>query len=121
MNLNITFTEAACTYIKKMLSKEQGIGFRLTIKKQGCSGYAYVPKIISEINPKDQLIEMNDLNIFVDVTWLHLMQGLKVDYVEEEIAGLKQKRLVFINPNESSRCGCGESFHVESPIKSSEQ
>lgn len=113
MNIDISFTDAACTYIKKMLSKENGIGFRLTIKKQGCSGFAYIPKIISEINPQDHLIETHELKIFIDVAWMHLMQGLQVDYVEEEVLGIKQKRLVFINPNETSRCGCGESFHVE--------
>jgi Fe-S cluster assembly iron-binding protein IscA len=31
----------------------------------------------------------------------------------EEGHGLKQKRLVFINPKEKGRCGCGESFTIE--------
>lgn len=110
----ITFTDAACGYIKKMLEKEQGIGFRLSIKKTGCSGYSYLPAIVAKVNPTDIHFETaNGLTIFVDATWLHLLQGLHVDYVEEEKSGLKQKRLIFTNPNEASRCGCGESFHVE--------
>lgn len=113
MNLNITFTDAACEYIKKMQEKEHGVGFRLTIKKTGCSGYSYLPTIVAEINANDLCFTTNDLKIFVDPTWLHLLQGLHVDYIEEEKSGLKQKRLLFTNPNESSRCGCGESFHVE--------
>lgn len=113
MNSMITFTDAACSYIKKMLEKEQGIAFRLSVKKTGCSGYSYLPAIVDKANPSDMHIEISQgLTVFVDPTWLHLLQGLQVDYVEEEKSGLKQKRLVFTNPNESSRCGCGESFHV---------
>jgi iron-sulfur cluster assembly accessory protein len=114
MGAMVTFTDAACRYIKKMLEKEQGIGFRLSVKKTGCSGYSYLPVVVEKANPTDVHFETaNGLNIFVDVVWLHLLQGLHIDYVEEEKSGLKQKRLIFINPNESSRCGCGESFHIE--------
>lgn len=110
----ITFTDAACAYIKKMLDKNHGIGFRLSIKKTGCSGHAYLPSVVEKINPTDIQFETeNGLTIFVDATWLSVLQGLNVDYIEEEKSGLKQKRLVFTNPNESSRCGCGESFHIE--------
>lgn len=111
---NITVTKSAVVYIQKMLAKEQGIGLRLTIKKTGCSGYAYLPLIVKEINPKDIQIEFDDhINIFVDSTWLNLLNGIKIDYLEEDKLGLRQKRLVFINPNEKNRCGCGESFHVD--------
>lgn len=114
MNVEITFTEAACAYIKKMLEKSHGAGFRLSVKKTGCSGYSYLPKIVETINPADISLDIEDgLKIFVDPLWLHLLQGVQVDYVEEEKSGLKQKRLVFTNPKESGRCGCGESFHIE--------
>ena len=113
MNPSITLTEAACDYIKKSVQKQQGVGFRLSVKKTGCSGYSYLPSICKEINAKDFPIENDGIKIFIDTTWLHLLDGLQVDYVEEEKSGLKQKRLVFTNPNESSRCGCGESFHIE--------
>lgn len=110
MSIEMTFTPAACEYIKKRLIKENGVGFRLTIKKTGCSGYSYVPAIVTELNKSDLVVEQNDLNIYVDVTWQHLFDGVMVDYVEEEKAGIKQKRLVFHNPKEANRCGCGESF-----------
>lgn len=114
MNPNMTFTDAACGYIKKMLEKNHGVGFRLSIKKTGCSGYSYLPAIIDKINSSDLAFTIADgVTIYVDTVWLELLQGLQVDYVEDEKTGLKQKRLVFTNPNESSRCGCGESFHIE--------
>lgn len=114
MNPNITFTEAACVYIKKMLEKKQGTGFRLSIKKTGCSGYSYLPSVIDKPNSADIAFEIDGgVMVYVDTVWLELLQGLHIDYVEEDKSGLKQKRLVFTNPKESSRCGCGESFHVE--------
>ena len=114
MNPTIIFTDAASTYIKKMLEKDNGIGFRLSIKKTGCSGYSYSPAVIKTVNPADIQFELaNGVSIFIDATWQHLLQDLQIDFVEEEKAGLKQKRLVFTNPNEASRCGCGESFHIE--------
>ena len=114
MSLQITVTEAASLYIKKMLMQKHGIGFRLSIKKTGCSGYAYSPSIVDTINPLDMTFEAEgELKICVDAKWSALLNGLKIDYIEEEKSGLKQKRLVFTNPNESTRCGCGESFHIE--------
>ena len=113
MTTNITFTEAAIVYIKKMLEKNNGIGFRLSVKKTGCSGYSYQPAIVESVNPEDIRIETDGMKVFIDPKWLHLLQNIKVDYLEEDKTGLKQKKLVFTNPNEASRCGCGESFHVE--------
>jgi iron-sulfur cluster assembly protein len=114
MNPNITFTDAACAYIKKKLKSDKGAGFRLSVKRTGCSGYSYLPAIVEKAHTGDVVFDIaNGVKIFVDTVWLELLQGLQVDYVEEEKSGLKQKRLVFTNPNEASRCGCGESFHVE--------
>ncbi len=91
MNPNIKFTDAACDYIKKMLEKQGGIGFRLSIKKTGCSGYSYLPAIINEINPNDYVFEIGEhIKIYVDKTWMDLLQNLQIDYVEEEKSGLKQ-------------------------------
>ncbi|VVC74741.1 Iron-binding protein IscA [Aquicella siphonis] len=114
MNLDITLTEAARDYIKKMLEQKHGAVFRLSVKKTGCSGYSYFPSLVDHANPADRAIETPEgFKVYIDTAWLDLLQGLRIDYVEENKTGLKQKRLVFTNPNESSRCGCGESFHVE--------
>lgn len=110
----ITITEAAVGHIKNMLEKDQkNIGFRLSIKKTGCSGYAYVPDIISEIKQNDIYFMQQDLPVYVDPDCEQFVSGLVIDYVADNNIGLKQKRLVFINPNEKNRCGCGESFTVD--------
>jgi iron-sulfur cluster assembly protein len=114
MNLDFTVTAAACDFIKKNIALKNGIGFRLSIKKTGCSGYSYVPAVIDIAHKDDIKIEIKDgITFYVDAACLDILRGVTIDYVEEEKTGLKQKRLVFINPNETSRCGCGESFHID--------
>lgn len=113
MNSLINLTDAAIIHIKNMMSKKtDSIGFRLSIKKTGCSGYAYVPDIIKEKNEKDIYFLCNDLPVYIDPECEVFVKGLIIDYVADNV-GLKQKRLVFINPNEKNRCGCGESFTVD--------
>lgn len=109
----VKITPAASAYINKMVKKDNGIGFRLSVKKTGCSGYSYYPQVIATAVASDQVEEIDGVSIYIDTSWLHLLRDVEIDYVEEDKSGLKQKRLVFTNPNESSRCGCGESFHVE--------
>lgn len=114
MQTNITITTAAEEFIEKTLAKNAGMGFRVSVKKTGCSGYSYVPAIIDKTNPNDTTFTTpSGIVIFIDTAWLDLLNDLHIDYVEEGKSGLKQKRLVFTNSKESGRCGCGESFHVE--------
>ena len=114
MNPLITITTEADTHIQKMLAEKKGIGFRLSIKKTGCSGYAYVPAVIEKIESNDlHFVTESGLAIYIDPQCESLVKNLVIDYVLESGQGLKQKRLVFINPNEKNRCGCGESFTIE--------
>lgn len=111
----MTITPAAADYLQKMIAKNTATkGLRISIKKTGCSGYSYFPSLIEEINPSDIKVELApQVIIYVDSAWLNLLEGVHIDYTEEDKSGLKQKRLVFTNPKEASRCGCGESFHIE--------
>lgn len=111
----ITLTDAAFAHIQSMMEKQPGsCGFRLSIKKTGCSGYAYVPQIIEKMEPSDIHFAQDTLDIYIDPASESFIKGVVVDYVADiDSLGLKQKRLVFINPNEKNRCGCGESFTIE--------
>lgn len=115
MSTTFTLSDTAVTHIQKMLEKFAGIAFRITIKKTGCSGYTYHPEIVKTISDADISFVSHDITICLDKKWLHLLQTLHVDFVANKM-GLKQQRLIFINPKESSKCGCGESFHIEDQI-----
>lgn len=110
----ISLTDSAVSHIKKMMDKTQNAkGFRLSLKKTGCSGFAYVPDIIEKVNTDDfHFIAQQALDVYVARDHENFLSGLIIDYCDDN-TGLKQKRLVFINPNEKNRCGCGESFTTD--------
>ena len=106
----ISLTEAAADYVRKCITKQgKGIGLRVGVKKGGCSGLSYEVDF-AENTEKDDLIFPidNQLNIYVDKEAFEFLKGTRLDYITE---GLNAK-LVFLNPNETVRCGCGESFGV---------
>lgn len=114
METKLMVTDAAKTYLRKKLEQSSGAGLRLSIKKTGCSGYSYVPTIVENVNAQDTAVNVDaGVTVFLDTTWLHLLEDVAIDYVEDEKTGLKQKRLVITSQKESGRCGCGESFHIE--------
>lgn len=112
--MNISLTPNAILHVKQLLAKKpNALGFRLSVKTTGCSGMAYLPTIIDTVIADDISFLADDVPVFVDPKALPYIDGLVIDYVTEESMGLKQKRMVFINPNEKGRCGCGESFTVD--------
>jgi len=70
---------------------------------------AYVIEFVDEVNDgEDVLFEDNDVTIVVDKKSLVYLDGTIIDYTKEGLnEGFK-----FTNPNESDRCGCGESFII---------
>lgn len=106
----LQFTDKAVEHIKKSLSRFPKGGFRLTVKKTGCSGYKYVPEVVPEPKEGDiQFKSSQDLIVFLDPAWLEVLKGVQVDLVSKSLG---QKQLVFYNPNVTGECGCGESFNL---------
>ena len=48
------------------------------------------------------------VKLFVDPTSVMFIVGSEMDWEESAMAS----RFTFTNPNETARCGCGESFTV---------
>lgn len=114
MHINLHVTDVASDYLASVIEKQQGVGLRLTIKKTGCSGFSYAPAVVKTVDMNDIVMIISPhVTLYIDPAWAHLLNGVEIDFIEEDKSGLKQKRLTFTNPNESSRCGCGESFHIE--------
>ncbi len=106
----LQFTDKALEHIKKSLARFNNGGFRLSVKKTGCSGYKYIPEILAEPKANDfEFTTEQGLRVFVDSAWLKVVKGTRVDLKDK---GFGQKQLVFDNPNVAGECGCGESFHL---------
>jgi iron-sulfur cluster assembly protein len=110
----VTLTENAARQIRKQLAKRgKGLGLRLGVKKQGCSGFAYTFDYADELQVGDQVFESHDANVVVDASSLVYLDGSSVDFVRD---GLNDSFRVG-NPNVDNTCGCGESFSVREAAK----
>lgn len=107
--MSISLTESAATRVKTFLaSRGHGIGLRLSVRKTGCSGFAYVVNYADETQPGDVVFEDRGIKVCVDPESLPLIDGTTVDFVKQ---GLNEA-FRFRNPNVKGECGCGESFSV---------
>ena len=106
----ITLSDKAANRIKEIMSgaKDDSIGVRVAVKSGGCAGMSYVMEYTKKINPNDEIIEDKGVKLFVDAAAVMYLLGTEMDYKKEDFSS----SFVFNNPNESERCGCGESFKV---------
>lgn len=106
----ITLTEAAAERARKLMAKaEKPVqGLRVGVRNKGCSGLSYFVEYADAPKKFEDVIEDKGVRIFIDPTSVMFLLGTEMDYVEDKL----QSGFVFRNPNEKSRCGCGESFNV---------
>ena len=107
--MSVTLTEAAAKHVQKYLARRgKGVGLRLGVKTSGCSGMAYKPEFADQVEPDDKVWESFGVKVLVDEKSLPYLDGPELDYTREGL----QEGFKFHNPNEKSRCGCGESFQI---------
>ena len=104
----ITLSDNAANRIKEIMSNNEknSIGVRVGVKSGGCAGMSYIMEYAKEINPTDEIIEDKGVKVFIDPSAIMYLLGTEMDYKKEEFSS----SFVFKNPNETERCGCGESF-----------
>ena len=106
----ISLSNNAANRIKDIMSnaEKDSIGVRVGVKSGGCAGMSYIMEYTKEVNPSDEVIEDKGVKLFVDPGAIMYLLGTEMDYKKEEFSS----SFVFKNPNETERCGCGESFKV---------
>ena len=111
MNPIIKLSENAALRIKEIManSEKNSLGVRVSVKTGGCAGMSYVMEYTKEVNPNDEIIEDKGVKVYVDSAAVMYLLGTEMDYKTEELSS----SFVFNNPNETERCGCGESFKIE--------
>ena len=110
--LAITVTAKAAEKIKQQISgrakSTPRSGIRVGIKGGGCSGLSYVIEFCDEPRAKDRLFELDGARVYVDPKSLIYLNGTTLDFVDT----FQQKGFKFVNPQQRSECGCGESFSL---------
>ena len=106
----IKLSDNAALRIKEIMANAEKdyIGIRVSVKSGGCAGMSYVMEYTKEINPNDEVIDDKGVRVFIDTAAVMYLLGTEMDYKKEELSS----SFVFNNPNETERCGCGESFKI---------
>ena len=106
----ITLSERAAERVKQIISqaKEPIVGLRVGVASGGCAGMSYIMEYAKTTNPNDEVIEDKGVKVFIDPKAIMYLLGTEMDYKKEEFSST----FVFKNPNETERCGCGESFKI---------
>ncbi len=106
----ITLSDNAANRIKEIMSKAEKdlVGLRVGVKSGGCAGMSYMMEYTKEVKPNDEVIEDKGVKLFVDPGAIMYLLGTEMDYKKEQFSS----SFIFKNPNETERCGCGESFKI---------
>ena len=106
----LTLTESAANRVRNMIDSrgKPTKGVRVGVRTAGCSGLSYTLEFADQDSEFDAVVVHEDITIFIDPKAQPYHQGTEMDFIEKDL----ESGFVFNNPNEKSRCGCGESFHV---------
>ena len=105
-----TLSQSAQKQISDLLSKqENSIGLKIGLNTKGCAGLSYTMEYANNDNIEGyELVNGYDFPLYIDNKAIMYVIGTEMDYIKEEFC----ERFTFNNPNQTSECGCGESFHV---------
>ena len=106
----ITLSDRAAVRVKEIMAqaKDKIIGVRVGVSSGGCAGMSYVMEYAKKANPNDEIIEDKGVKVLIDPNAVMYLLGTEMDYKKDELSST----FVFKNPNETERCGCGESFKI---------
>ena len=106
----ITLSNSATNRVKEIIAsaKEPIVGVRVGVESGGCAGMSYVIEYAKKVNPNDEIIEAKGVKVLIDPKAIMYLLGTEMDYKKGEMSST----FVFKNPNETERCGCGESFKI---------
>ena len=107
----IKLSDSAATKVRELLDRESpeqnGLALRVAVQPGGCSGLRYALYFDDQVKETDQTAEYGGVKLVVDKMSAPYLTGAEIDYVDT----LQQSGFMINNPNASSTCACGDSFH----------
>jgi iron-sulfur cluster assembly protein len=107
----MTMTDAAANRVKAIVEKSgpDAKGVRVGIKKGGCAGMEYTIDLVTEPNSNDDLVEHAGARVWVEPSAVLYLLGTQMDFETTKM----RSGFTFVNPNQTSACGCGESVELK--------
>ena len=105
-----TLSKMAQEQISKLLvDNNNAIGLKIGLSTKGCAGLSYTMEYVNESDIQGcELVNDYKFPLYIDNKAVIYVIGTEMDFIKEEYG----ERFVFKNPNQTSECGSGESFHV---------
>jgi iron-sulfur cluster assembly protein len=106
----MTLTDAAAARVQEIIaaSDKPIAGLRVGVKNGGCAGMSYTMEFAEEAAPHDEIIDDKGVRVLIDPKAVLFLLGTRMDFKTDRLAS----GFVFVNPNETSACGCGESVAI---------
>ena len=106
----LKLSDVAAEKIKEILSSadKKTIGVRVGVKSGGCAGMSYIMEYAKDIKDNEEVIEDKGVKVLIDPKAIIYLLGTEMDYKKDKFSS----QFIFKNPNETERCGCGESFKI---------
>ena len=108
----ISITPKAAAQIARLMAKDGHQGLRIGVKKGGCAGMEYTMEYVTEINPLDEVVEVEGARVMIAPMAQMFLFGTEVDYETT----LLESGFKFNNPNVTEACGCGESIKFDESL-----
>ena len=106
-----TISDSAANRIQGLAKEElESSIFRVSVIGGGCSGFqykfAFVPR--SSITADDRVFSNNGSEVVVDTVSQQFLENAVLEFRES----LKGSEFEIVNPEATSKCGCGSSFSI---------
>jgi iron-sulfur cluster assembly protein len=103
-------SDAAASRIKDILARSDRpiAGVRIGVKNGGCAGMSYTMEYADAVAPHDEVVEDKGVRLLIDQKAVLFLLGTEMDFRADKLTA----GFVFVNPNQTSACGCGESVSI---------
>ena len=103
-------TDAAASRIKDILARSERpiAGVRIGVKNGGCAGMSYTMEYADAVELHDEVVEDKGVRLLIDQKAVLFLLGTEMDFRTDKLTS----GFVFLNPNQTSACGCGESVSI---------
>ena len=105
----IILTDAATAKVKSLLEQEgrTDLALRLAVQPGGCSGLRYQLFFDERQLDGDIVKSYDGVNVVTDRMSAPYLSGATIDFADT----IEKQGFTIDNPNATSTCACGDSFH----------
>ena len=115
----VSLTSEAKDELRRIVTEEDdpSLGLRVFVSPGGCSGLSYGMSLEDHSDDSDEVIEHEDLKVFIDEFTVNFIHGSQIDFVK----GLMGAGFTVQNPNAVKACACGSSFDTGSNAETAQK